>query len=144
MIVNHCSFWVRRISRCSLDWHSFKRETYITKQKSFNLTQIIMHTHSALVKKNVWGYSLLQTTNWHMMAEMMLAPKHVCSQKHQMLIIKDMCVCVCVPMPTQGNPMPHKADRWRWVWSIFNSCIAWADHIPCGMSICIVYWRKLK
>ena len=40
--------------------------------------------------------------------------------------------------------VPHKEDRCRWVWSIFESCTAWADHITCGTSICIVYWRKLR
>ena len=56
-------------------------------------------------------------------------------------------VCVC----SNANPLhyyvlrvPRKADRWRWVWSIFNSRTAWADHITCGTSICIVYWRKLR
>ena len=33
----------------------------------------------------------------------------------------------------------RKADRWHWVLSIFNSRTAWADHITCGTSICIVY-----
>ena len=58
---------------------------------------------------------------------------------------KLMCVC------SNANPLhyyvlqvPCKADRWRWVWSIFNSRAAWADHITCGTSICIVYWRKLR
>ena len=51
-------------------------------------------------------------------------------------------VCVC----SNVNPLhyyvlwvPHKADRWRWVWSIFESRTTWADHITCGMRICIVY-----
>ena len=36
--------------------------------------------------------------------------------------------------------VPRKANRWRWVWSIFNSRSAWADHITYGTSrpICIV------
>ena len=34
--------------------------------------------------------------------------------------------------------VPRKADRWRLVWSIFNSHTAWADHITCGTSICMV------
>ena len=32
-----------------------------------------------------------------------------------------------------------KADRWHWMQSIFYSCIAWADHIMCGMNICMVF-----
>ena len=40
--------------------------------------------------------------------------------------------------------VPSKVDRWHWVWSIFESRTAWADHITCGMSICIVYGRKLR
>ena len=55
------------------------------------------------------------------------------------------CVCVC----SNANPLhyyvlwvPRKVDRWRWVWSIFESCTTWADHITCGMSI--VYGRKLR
>ena len=40
--------------------------------------------------------------------------------------------------------VPRRADRWRWVWSIFKSRTTWADHITCGTSICIVYWRKLR
>ena len=56
-------------------------------------------------------------------------------------------VCVC----SNANPLyyyvlrvPRKLDRWRSVWSIFESHTAWADHITCGMSICIVYWRRLR
>ena len=59
----------------------------------------------------------------------------------------DWSVCVC----SNANPLhycvlrvPHKADRWRWMWSIFNSRTAWADHITCGTSRCIEYWRKLR
>ena len=54
-------------------------------------------------------------------------------------IEKYLCMC------SNANPLhyyvlrvPRKVDRWRWVWSIFESCIAWADHIVCGMSIYIV------
>ena len=54
-------------------------------------------------------------------------------------------ICVC----SNANPLhyyvlrvPRRADRWRWVWSIFNSRTAWADHITCGMSICIVYFDR--
>ena len=61
----------------------------------------------------------------------------------------EVCVCVCVC--SNANPLhyyvlrvPHKADRWHWMWSIFISCTAWADHITCGTSICIVYWRKFE
>ena len=57
----------------------------------------------------------------------------------------DECVC------SNANPLhycvlwvPHKADRWHWVWSIFNSRTTWADHISCRMSICKVYCRKLR
>ena len=57
------------------------------------------------------------------------------------------CVCVFQCQPTAllhvlGSTC--KADRWQWVWSIFESCTAWADHITCGMSICIAYYRKLR
>ena len=55
------------------------------------------------------------------------------------------CVCVCVCVCYNANPLhyymlrvPLKADRWRYVWSIFNSRTAWADHITCGTSICLV------
>ena len=57
------------------------------------------------------------------------------------------CVCVC----SNANPLHYyvlrvlcKTVRWRWVWSIFESRTAWADHITCGTSICIVYCRKLR
>ena len=40
--------------------------------------------------------------------------------------------------------VPRKVNRWRWEWSIFELCTAWADHITCGMSICIVHCRKLR
>ena len=56
-------------------------------------------------------------------------------------------VCVC----SNANPLhyyvlrvPRKVDRWHWVWSIFESRTACADHITCGVSICIVYGRKLR
>ena len=49
-----------------------------------------------------------------------------------------MCVC------SNANPLhyyvlrvPRKVDRWHSVWSIFKSCTTWADHITCGMSICL-------
>ena len=64
-------------------------------------------------------------------------------------LLKSDCVCVCVF--SNANPLhyyvlrvQHKVDRWRWVWSIFESRTAWADQITCGMSICIVYGRKLR
>ena len=57
-------------------------------------------------------------------------------------------VCLFVP---NANPLhyyafrvPRKADRWRWVWSIFEPRTAWSDNITCGMSICIVYSRKFR
>ena len=53
-------------------------------------------------------------------------------------------------MCSNANPLHYyalrvlrKVDRWCWVWSIFNSRTTWADHITCGTSICIMYWRKL-
>ena len=41
-------------------------------------------------------------------------------------------VCVC----SNANPLhyyavPRKVDRWHSVWSIFESCTTWADHITC-------------
>ena len=48
------------------------------------------------------------------------------------------------PLHYYALRVPCRADRWRWVWSIFKSCTASADHITCGMSICIVYRRKLR
>ena len=61
------------------------------------------------------------------------------------------CMYVCMYVCSNANPLhyyvirvPRKADIWRWVWSIFESRTAWADHITCGTSICIVYCRKLK
>ena len=63
------------------------------------------------------------------------------------LIFLLMCVCVCVCMfqcqPTALLCTLGSAQG-RWVWSIFNSCTAWADHTTCGVSICIVYWIKLR
>ena len=51
--------------------------------------------------------------------------------------IRKKCVC------SNANPLhyyvlrvPRKVNRWRWVWSIFKSRTAWADHITCGTSIC--------
>ena len=48
------------------------------------------------------------------------------------------------PLHSYGLRVPRKADRLHWVWPIFESRTAWADHITCGMSICKVYGRKLK
>ena len=53
------------------------------------------------------------------------------------------CVCVLVPMPTHCTITCFGFREMRWVWSIFNSRNAWAHHITCGTSICMVYWRKL-
>ena len=54
--------------------------------------------------------------------------------------------CVCVPMLTQQHyyalGVPHKADRWHWVWSIFDSCTTWADHITCGTSVRWWWWKE--
>ena len=58
-----------------------------------------------------------------------------------------MCVCVF----SNANPLHYymllvlpKADRWRWVWSIFESRTAWADHITYGTSICYSELEKVK
>ena len=72
-------------------------------------------------------------------------------------MVINVCVCVCVCMvffffPPQCQPnctimrfgVLCKVDRWHCVWSIFDSCTTWADHIMCGSSISIVYWRKLR
>ena len=63
----------------------------------------------------------------------------------------DVCVCVCVGVRVHACVcacvlrVPRKADRWRSVWSIFNSRTAFADHITCGTSICnILYYRNLR
>ena len=59
--------------------------------------------------------------------------------------IQYMYVCSnAIPLHYYVLRVLHKADRWHWVWSIFSSRTAWADHITCGTSICIVYWRKLR
>ena len=60
-----------------------------------------------------------------------------------------LCGCVCLfsianPLHYYMLRVPHRADRWHWVWSIFESRTAWADHITCGMSICKVYFKKLR
>ena len=57
--------------------------------------------------------------------------------------------CVCVysnanPLHFYALQAPRQANRWHWVWSIFESRTAWAYHITCGTSICIVYSRKLR
>ena len=60
-------------------------------------------------------------------------------------IISWMCVCSNAnPLHYYALRVPLKVDRWLWVWSVFESCTAWADHITYGMSICIVYCRKLR
>ena len=48
------------------------------------------------------------------------------------------------PMHYYALRVPRKSDRLRWVWFIFESRTTWAYHITCGMSICIVYFRKLR
>ena len=66
-------------------------------------------------------------------------------QQHFLFALYVMCVC------SNANPLhyyalwvPCKVDRWHQMWSIFESCTTWADHITCGTSICIVYQRKLR
>ena len=54
----------------------------------------------------------------------------------------ELCIWKCAnPLRYYVLRVPRKVDRWHWVWSIFNSRTAWAEHIMCGTSICIVYWR---
>ena len=67
------------------------------------------------------------------------------TQRRLVSSYKHKCVC------SNANPLhyyvlrvPRKVDRWRYVWSIFESRTAWADHITCGTSVCNVYWRKLR
>ena len=48
------------------------------------------------------------------------------------------------PLLYYALQVPRKADRWHWVWSISKSRTTWADHITCGMNICIVYGRKMR
>ena len=63
------------------------------------------------------------------------------------LCFKTLTLIVCSnanPLHYYALQVPHKTDRWHGVWSIFESWTAWADHITCGTSICIVYWRKLR
>ena len=49
-----------------------------------------------------------------------------------------MCMCVCVfnanPLHCYALRVPRKADRWHYVWSIFESRTAWAGHITCWKS----------
>ena len=40
--------------------------------------------------------------------------------------------------------IPLKVDRWRWVWSIFESRTAWADHITCGMKYLYTVQEKVE
>ena len=48
-------------------------------------------------------------------------------------------VCMC----SNANALQvlRYVDRWSLLWSIFYSCTTWADHITCGISICIVNWK---
>ena len=61
---------------------------------------------------------------------------------------KSICVCVCFPMPTHCTitRFGFHASRVDVVkCGLFsNQRTAIADHITCGTSICIVYWRKLR
>ena len=41
------------------------------------------------------------------------------------------CVIQCHPLHYYVLWIPCKVGRCRWVWSIFNSCTAWTDHITC-------------
>ena len=44
-----------------------------------------------------------------------------------------------------STKLPGQWFIWiAFVWSIFDSRTAWADYITCGMSISIVYYRKLE
>ena len=74
---------------------------------------------------------------------------HVCSRHSLSLYpgITSLSVCLffLFHVCSNANPLHYfalrvtrKAGRWRWVWSIFESRTVWADHITCGMSICIV------
>ena len=57
-----------------------------------------------------------------------------------------MCVCVfsiANPLLYYVLRVPRKVDIWVECDLFFDSCTTWADHITCGTSICIVYWRKL-
>ena len=48
------------------------------------------------------------------------------------------------PLHYYALRVPRKAGGWCYVWSIFESRTAWADHTTCGTSISIVYCRKLR
>ena len=60
----------------------------------------------------------------------------------------NVCMCVCVPMRTHLHyyalGVPHKADRWHWVRSIFDSRTAWTDHIMCGTSVRWLWWKERR
>ena len=57
---------------------------------------------------------------------------------------KSVCVCSNAnPLHYYAFRVPPKADRWRLVWSIFESSTAWADHITCGTSICYSVLEKV-
>ena len=64
------------------------------------------------------------------------------------LTIWKMCVCVCVFQCQLTSyyvlQVPHKADRWRWVWSIFESCTTSVTTLCVGwVSVCTVgNWDK--
>ena len=88
-----------------------------------------IHANGRKVSKNILNYCIychdsIQSSWEHYVA------KYVCS--------------IAKPLHYYALRVPRKADRWRWVWSIFGSRTAWADHIVCGKNICLVYWRKLR
>ena len=58
--------------------------------------------------------------------------------------IKIMFISNANPLHYYALRVPRKVDRWRYVWSIFDSRTAWADHITCGLSICIVVLEKVQ
>ena len=60
-----------------------------------------------------------------------------------LLLLLLLCVCFNAnPLHYYALQAPRKADKWRWVGSIFESRTAWAYHITCGTSVCIVFSRK--
>ena len=68
--------------------------------------------------------------------------------KRCQIIVLNKIKCVCVLMPTHCTitRFGFRAGRIDGVRCglFFNSRTAWADHITCGMSICILYCRKLR
>ena len=59
----------------------------------------------------------------------------VIGRKPKKIDVHCVCVCVYVCVCSNANPLlyyalrvPRKANRWRYVWSIFESRTTWADH----------------